>query len=463
VREEVLMGRCVRFHRFLVSLWLGLLLICAAPAATLKATRNAESPAERALALSAFSSHSAKTQSNSKNEEYHLSRERYEKAIDFSRASYQLYFASVFLTLAALWIILQSGIAAKYRDWAERISDHRSLQALIFVPLLLLTVDLVNLPLHLYGHMLSLRYEVSVQGWGSWFLDWGKERLLMAGFALLLALGLSAMIRKSPSRWWLYSWFAAVPAAAFLVFISPWFIDPMFNKFEPLQATHPDLVASIEKLTARAGVPIPPDRMFLMKASDKTNAIDAYVTGLGASKRVVIWDTTIRKATPDETLYIVGHELGHYVLGHVWKGFLFFAVLLLVGFYALFRALHWALGKWSGEWRIYGPEDWAALAVLFLLVEAGLFLSSPIANGFSRMEEHAADVYGLEVTHGIIPDSSEVGARAFQVLGETDLADPDPSPFITLWLYSHPPLNDRLTFAAEYHPWDEGKPSMYVK
>jgi Zn-dependent protease with chaperone function len=223
------------------------------------------------------------------------------------------------------------------------------------------------------------------------------------------------------------------------------------------------LVAAIGKLTRHAGVPIPPDRMFLMKASEKTNAIDAYVTGLGATKRVVVWDTTIQKATLNETLFIVGHELGHYVLGHIWKGFLFAAALLLVGFYALFRAVHWALSRWAGDWRIYGQEDWAAFAVLLLLVEIGMFLVAPVANAFSRMQEHAADVYGLEVVHGIVPDSSEVAARSFQVLGEVDLADPNPPEFIRFWLYSHPPLADRLSFAYNYDPWSNGESPKYVK
>jgi STE24 endopeptidase len=358
---------------------------------------------------------------------------------------------------------LWSGIAAKYRDWAESASDRWWIQGLVFLPLLLLTVDFVELPLHVYGHVLSARYGLSVESWGPWFWDWSKEQLLALALGLIVGLGLFVLIRSSPRRWWLYAWLAALPVAIFLVFISPWFIDPLFDKFEPLEATQPQLVASIEKLTARAGVPIPPDRMFLMKASEKTNTVDAYVTGLGASKRVVIWDTTIQKATPDETLFILGHELGHYVLGHVWKGFLFFAVMLLVGLYALFRALHWALGRWSGEWRLYGTEDWASFAVLLLLLEVGMFLAAPIGNAFSRMQEHAADVYGLEVTHGIIPDAPEAAAQAFQVLGETDLADPDPSPFITLWLYSHPPLADRLAFAYEYDPWSKGEAPKYVK
>jgi STE24 endopeptidase len=462
------MERCVCFHRFGVLLCLSFALstgICGGTRAAALASagpRSAQILPATSVAMETRSAPPVAPQ-QAKGGEYVLSSDRYQKAVSYSRAAYTMYFVSVGLNILALVILLRLGIAAKFRDWAENVSDKRWLQALIFVPLLVLTVDVVALPLRLYGHALSLRYEMSVERWGSWLLDWTKEQLLMVGFALIFALMLSAIMRRSPRRWWLYLWFAALPVVLFFVFISPWLVDPLFNQFEPLQAEHADLVAAIENLTRHAGVPIPAGRMFLMRASEKTNEVDAYVTGLGASKRVVIWDTTIQKATANETLFIVGHELGHYVLGHIWKGFLFAAALMLLGFYALFRALHGTLGRWSGDWRIYGPEDWASFAVLLLLVELGMFLAAPLANGFSRIEEHAADVYGLEVTHGIIPDSSEVAAQSFQVLGEVDLADPDPPEFITFWLYSHPPLAERLAFAHSYDPWSKGEAPKYVK
>jgi Zn-dependent protease with chaperone function len=203
--------------------------------------------------------------------------------------------------------------------------------------------------------------------------------------------------------------------------------------------------------------------MFLELASRKTNEINAYVTGIGASKRVVIWDTLIQKTTSDETLFVVGHELGHYVLGHVVKGFLAGAAALLVALYFLFRGLYWALDRWGHEWKISGAEDWASLAVLLLLLQVLLFFSSPAINWFSRMDEHAADVYGLEVTHGLIPNSPEVAAHAFQALGELDLSDPNPPPFITFWLYSHPPVAERLVFAHTYDPWSKGQKPKYVQ
>ena len=124
---------------------------------------------------------------------------------------------------------------------------------------------------------------------------------------------------------------AMVTAGVFVFLFGPWVIDPLFNKFEPLDKQHPELVTAIQELTQQAGVPIPRDRIFLMRASEKSNEINAYVTGIGTSKRVVVWDTTIQKTSYPEALFIIGHELGHYVLGHVWKGFLFGAAGLLGG------------------------------------------------------------------------------------------------------------------------------------
>lgn len=381
----------------------------------------------------------------------------------YSRAGYTLYFLSYFLGGLFLFLILRLGWAARFREIAENASDKRWIQGLVFVPLLFLTLYILELPVRLYWHAVSLHYQQSVQGWGSWFLDSTKGEILNIGFGIVLVLILFAVMRRSPRRWWLYFWFPAVLILLGVIVITPLVIDPLFNKFEPLSNQHPELVAAIEKVTHRAGVAIPPERILLMAASQKTNAINAYVTGLGASKRVVIWDTTLEKTSNDESLFIVGHELGHYVLGHVWQGFLAGAAGLLLALYFLFRVLHWALDRWGRDWKVYGQEDWASLAVLLLLLQVLLFVSSPILSGYSRMQEHAADVYGLEVIHGLVPNSAEVAAHAFQVLGEMDLADPNPPPFITFWLYSHPPLADRLVFAHTYDPWSKGKSPKYVK
>jgi STE24 endopeptidase len=463
-----LMGRWASRHRF-VQFFSALILFVSVPQGLANPQPSAKADAISAPASAQqtvsepASSATAKSSEQRKTEQYTLSHDRYEKAVAYSRAGYTLYFVSYILGGLFLFLILRLGIAGRLRDTAENASEKRWVQGLVFVPLLVVLVDVLDLPVEIYWHRLSLHYEQSVQGWSSWFWDWTKGECLTVAFGIVLVLILFAVMRFSPRRWWLYFWFPAVLILLGLMVITPLVIDPLFHKFEPLNEQHPELVTSIAKLTNHAGVPIPPERMFLMVASQKTNTINAYVTGLGASKRVVIWDTTIQKTSNDEALFIIGHELGHYVLGHVWKGFLLGAAGLLLALYLLFRGLHWTLDRWGRDWKILGAEDWASLAVLLLLLQVLLFVSSPAVNWISRMEEHAADVYGLEVIHGLIPNSEEVAAHAFQVIGELDLSDPNPPPFITFWLYSHPPLSDRLIFAHGYDPWSKGEPPKYVK
>ena len=294
--------------------------------------RNPLAQTSQSNSGSSNSSSQSNSNTQAQTDQYTLSHERYEKAVSYSRAGYTLYFISYFIGTLVLLLLLRLGVAAKFRDMAESASGNKWIQGLIFIPLFILTTDIFDLPVRVYWHALSLRYEQSVQRWGSWLVDWLKGELLGIGLSVLLVMILYLVMRKSPRRWWFYFWLAALPLLLFLLFISPWFIDPIFNHYEPLANEHPELVQSIANLTQRAGVPIPADRIFLMRASEKTNAINAYVTGIGASKRVVIWDTTIKKTTSDEALFIVGHELGHYVLGHVVTGFIYFAIALLARF-----------------------------------------------------------------------------------------------------------------------------------
>jgi Zn-dependent protease with chaperone function len=312
-------------------------------------------------------------------------------------------------------------------------------------------------------HGLSLHYQQSVQLWGSWFLDWSKAVLIELAFLALMGLILFLVIKKSPRRWWFYFWLASLPIILGIFILEPIVVDPLFYKFEPLANQHPQLTTDLQKLTRRAGLQIPRDRMFLMNASSKNNEINAYVTGLGASKRVVIFDNTIQKLTPQETLFIFGHESGHYVLNHIRNGFVFFAFVSLIVLYAAYRLLHAVLARWGTRCKVYGPQDWAALAVLMLILEGIMFFSSPIINGYSRTQEHAADVFGLELIHGIVPNSAQVAAHAFQALGEIDLADPNPPAFITFWMYSHPPLAERLVFAHSYDPWGKNQQPKYIQ
>jgi Zn-dependent protease with chaperone function len=350
----------------------------------------------------------------------------------------------------------------KFRNLAERSSPNRFLQALIVVPAFVIAMAILTLPLGLYSQHVSRAYGISVQEWGSWFRDWVVQLLLAAILSAILGWILYSAIRRSPRRWWLYFWLALLPIAAFLTFIAPVAIDPLFNHYEPLQPKNPELVAELEKVVARSGIQIPPDRMYEMKASEKLTGSNAYVTGFGATKRVVVWDTSIQQFTIPQIMFVFGHEMGHYVLGHIVKGFVFAMGVVLVLFYLTYRLANWLCGRWGTAWGIRSLDDWASLPVLWLTISAMLCISSPMLNAFSRHLEHQADQYGLEVVHGLFPDSSQVAAQSFQILGEEWLEYPEVSPLAVFLAWDHPPIASRIHFALSYDPWDQGQP-RFVK
>jgi Zn-dependent protease with chaperone function len=401
--------------------------------------------------------------SSEKITEYRLPPDLYQKAHSRNRIHFRLNLIGLVYGIVVLWLILRWKLAVKYRNWSERFSAKRFLQSLVFSPLLLLTIAVLTLPLDIYGEVVEKRYGISVQGWGSWSWDWVKGQLISFVIGIILIWLLYVVIRRSQRRWWFYFWLIAMPIGIFLVFLQPLVIDPMFHKFEPLQQKDPALVGSLEQMLQQAGVNIPPERMFWMGAGEKTTSLNAYVAGIGASKRIVVWDNTIAAMNTPEIVYVVGHETGHYVLKHIPKGVTFFAVLLLVAFYVGYRTVGWMLVRFGSGWEIRQLDDWASLPVLMLLLSIFSFVVTPIGAAFSRHLEHQADQYGLEVTHSLTPDSSQVAARAFQVLGEVGLSDPDPNPLDVFLFYDHPPVSDRVRFCLTYDPWEGGGRGEFVK
>jgi len=394
--------------------------------------------------------------------EYTLPPDKLQQAVEYAHARYWLHFAGEVWGIAVLAGILALGFSGKFRDWAESRSRRRFAQGAIFVVLFGLTNDVLNLPLGIYGQHLELKFEQSVEGWPSWFWDWTKGEALEFLLAVLLVTILYAVIRRSPRRWWFYFWLAALPILFAGMFVEPVLIEPLFYRFQPLSAKHPALVEALEKVVARAGLVIPPDRMFEMQASEKLNSLNAYVSGLGASKRVVVWDTTIQKLTTPEILSVFGHEMGHYVLGHVRNTLILISVLLLPLLFLGYHVLRWMLRRWGARWRIRDAADWASLPAMLLLLAIFSFLSEPLINTYSRWQEHQADVYGLEAIHGIVPDWRAAATHSFQVMGEVDLDEPDPNRCIEFWMYTHPSTSERIAFTESYDPWTGGTP-QYVK
>jgi len=394
---------------------------------------------------------------------YTLPPDKYAQARGLARIGYVAGILIPLYTILVLYLMLRWGWSAKFRDWAEARASNPFYQPAIYCTAFFTVYTLSRLPIRAWFHWLYVKNDLVVQGWGSWFGDSAKQFMITIFVGTILVTALFSTVRRSPRRWWIQFWFGMLPFLVLIIFLAPLVIDPLFNKFEPLSANDPQLVSDLERVVSRGGLEIPPQRMFLMKASAKVHLVNAYVTGLGASKRVVVWDTTIAKMTRPEILFVFGHEMGHYVLNHVYKGMIATALGLLVGLIII----AWISRRWierhSAVGNIRGLGDLATLpiyAIPFLFLS---FIATPVSNVYSRYVEHQADQYGLEVTHGLTPDSGQVAADSFQILGELDLEDPAPTRLEILWYWDHPWIGDRIQFALHYNPWANGASGEFVK
>jgi Zn-dependent protease with chaperone function len=394
--------------------------------------------------------------------DYALSPSDLAKAQHLSTVRETMHFGDEAWGILSLLLLLGFGIIAWMRDTAAKVSINRWAQGYVFLFLYLLAGTLLSLPIDLYAQHLSLQDGLSVQSWPSWFGDQAKAFALTWIIGGLLLMLLFWIIRKLPRSWWFAFWCVSIPIVLFGIFAAP-YIEPIFFKYQPLEKTNPALVAQLEQVVEKGHMNIPPERMFLMKASAKLTTLNADVEGFGASKRVVVWDTTIAKMTPDEIVFVFGHESGHYVLGHIASTVLFTLALLLITLYLGYLFVQWAIAKFGARWGVNSQNDWAALAVLLLAFSLFGTLLEPIENSYSRIHEHAADVYGQEAIHGLVPDPQATAVGTFDVLGKTSFADPNPSPLYEFWTYSHPSIGRRAAFGKAYNPWAPGMEPKYFK
>jgi Zn-dependent protease with chaperone function len=432
----------------LMSFCFAALLVCLAPAFC----RAQETPAQTATAQAA----PATTQA------YSLPPDKLAKAIAINRIRNIMDIVYGLWGIGVIWLLLATRTAARIEAWTHRVSPHRWLQGFIFFAVLLILITLANLPLDLYGHSVSRSYGISIQGWGGWLGDQAKALGVTVLLATPVLLLFNWIVRRWPRRYWLGIWLVTLPLLIVSLLVAPLF-EPIFNKYEPLTLNHAALVDKLETVVARTGTEIPPDRMFLMKASLKTNGLNAYVNGIGATKRIVVWDTTAGRIPDDEVMFIFGHESGHYILNHIPKQLAGLAIALFFVYWGCAAFSAWLARRFGDSWLLQGHDvataqlsTRAGFVILIFAITLAGFVLEPVGNTFSRHFEHEADVYGQEAIHGLVPDPQKTAVAGFQALGEAWLEDPNPSPLIEFWEYNHPSVKTRANFAAKYDPWANG-------
>ena len=376
-----------------------------------------------------------------------------EKAVRYARSGDWLWLTEQFWVLLVPGVILFTGLSATLREVAHRIGRNWFFTIVVYLALFTVITFVIDLPLsYATGFARPHAYDLSNQTLGKWF---GNE---LKGLMVGLIMGASLLwlpyllVKKSPRRWWLWTSLLAIPLAAFFLLIAPVVIDPLFNTFGPMKDKA--LEQQILDLAGRAG--IEGARVFEVDKSADTNTVNAYVTGFGGSKRIVLWDTTIAKLSPDELLFVMAHEMGHYVLGHVVKSIFFAAALILLTLYAAYRLQAGVIARFSTRFGFTELSDIASLPLVLLLVGVLSFVITPVAAGYSRWQEHESDRFGLEITR-----NNHAAAMAFVTLQQENLNVPRRGLMYKLWRASHPLLGERIDFCNSYRPWEEGKPGRY--
>jgi Zn-dependent protease with chaperone function len=368
-----------------------------------------------------------------------------------------LGFISPLWDAAAALFLLFSGVSARIRDLAFARARRRYVRVLIYFTLFSAVLLVLQLPPLWYrGFYLEHRFQLSNQTFGEWFGEQFKD--LGVGIFFFGVLGLVNLaylaLEKSPRRWWLWLTAGVLPLMVIGTLIAPVVIDPLYNKFTPLRDK--DLERKIVALAERAD--IPGRRVFQVDRSRQTRKLNAYVSGFGASQRIVLWDTTLQQMSEDEILFVMGHEMGHYKLAHIWKGILLTWLLIGVLLFASWFLVIAAIRRFGPRWRVSEVHDVASLPLFVACISLLSMVAEPPSNAIGRMIEHEADVFALEVTR-----LNDAGARAFIKLGALNRANPEPPLLLELFQYTHPPLIERIRFSISYRPWEEGKPNRVYR
>ncbi len=376
-----------------------------------------------------------------------------DKAMRFYQSSHLLWFINRAWGLVIPGLFLFTGWSASIRRWAQRLGPSWFLTVGIYFLIFYSLLYLLGLPLAYYqGFVRPHEYGLSNQTFAKWLGD--SLKALMVGLigGLLFLWVPYLLLRWSPQRWWLFTSLVLVPLIFLIVMIVPIWVEPLFNDFHDM--TDKALEAKIQTLAERAG--IEGSRIYEVNKSVDTKALNAYVTGFLNTKRIVLWDTLIAKLNERELLFVMGHEMGHYVLGHIVQGILGYSLLVLAGLYFLHRASGTLIRRYRARFGFDQLADIASLPLLLLLLNLFFLGASPLEKACSRWIEHEADRFGLEITQ-----DNYAAARAFVVLEEENLGNPRPGVLYKLWRATHPPIGERIDFCNEYRPWEKGEPLHY--
>ncbi|MFC5525159.1 M48 family metallopeptidase [Rhodanobacter ginsengisoli] len=294
--------------------------------------------------------------------------------------------------LGVAWLLLGTRLSSRMRDFAERLTRFRWLQTAIYALQYIVLTSLLTLPWNIYENFVrEHKYGLSSQNLGQWLGDQAK------GLAVGLVLGtvalviIYAVIRKATRTWWLWGAGVAMVFVIFVATIAPVYIAPLFNTYKSL----PDSPLKVQILSMARANGIPATDVYWFDASRQSKRISANVSGMFGTTRISLNDNLLNRSTPSEIKAVLGHEMGHYVLNHVYKGIVFFGIIIVLGFAFVRWGFDWVERRWGARWGLRGVGDVAGLPLIAALFTLFMFFMTPVNNTLTRSMEAEADAFGL--------------------------------------------------------------------
>jgi Zn-dependent protease with chaperone function len=363
---------------------------------------------------------------------------------NYAHGVYAMEIVEAFFQWAVLLAMLGTGYSAWLRDWTGRVLGRVQVPA--YALAFLVVMIIVFLPLTvLRSYIWESAFGLYHRDLAAWFKDQAKAEGIGIVVGTLAIWLLYAVLKRTPRTWWLWGWAVSMVMVILAQAVAPVYLVPVFYDVHRL----PEGPQRSEILNLAKAHGVPSDDVYVIDASKNTNTISANVSGLLGTTRITLFDNLLNRCSSDEVLFVVGHEMGHYVLKHVWKGIAVAGVALFL----TFALAGWIFQKIARRWTaagITGIGDVAGLPLLFLLLVIFLSVLRPAFFAGSRFIENEADDFGLEATH--LPDAA---ARAFLMLGE--YRELDPPPVIEYLFFDHPAGRNRIRNAMEWKAAHAGK------
>jgi len=337
-------------------------------------------------------------------------------------------------------LLLNLRWSAKMRDVAERVTRFKPVHTMVYWAEYLVLTTILLFPLEVYeGYFREHKYGLATQTFGPWLNDEFKGLLVNLVLGAIITALLFGVVRRLPRTWHIWGAVATMLFYVFVVLIAPVYLVPIFNKVTKLN--DPKVTQPILSLARANGIAA--KDVYQVDASRQSTRMSANVSGFGHTMRITMNDNLLRRGSPEEIQAIMGHEMGHYVLNHVYKLMMFFLILVVVFFSLLRWALDWSLARWGEKWKIRGITDLAVVPVVILLASIFVLVLTPVLNTYIRVQEYEADMYGLNASRQ--PDGE---AQADIHLGEYRKMSPGR---LEEWVfYDHPSGRSRIYAAMRW-------------